>query len=154
LASLVEARRKAQVSAFRSETNQFIIALELYKSDNGKYPNEGIGDSYRRNMNNSEWTADINLPSLLNKYLVNTPKIKDSTTSASTAYTYWVNNALNLLVYKCEGDNSLPPFVIFLNNPGSKIANDSVKDWKKLVSSNDGGSSWGTPLDNPCYSPK
>ena len=40
LASVKDARDKSSVTKFRSEMNQTINALELYRSTNGKYPYE------------------------------------------------------------------------------------------------------------------
>ena len=40
--SLSNAKRKAQATKIVQEMNQLKVALELYKTDHGKYPNEGV----------------------------------------------------------------------------------------------------------------
>jgi type II secretion system protein G len=73
LASLKDARDKANVTKFKEEIRQMISALELYRGDNGKYPYEGQSYYYVvKNNNTSDYNpGDLDLfsPTYLSKYM-------------------------------------------------------------------------------------
>lgn len=82
LASLNSARAKAQSAKFVAELKQLQNALELYRTDNGNYPNEGTDA-----LGVDEPHTDAALGPVLQKYI---PKIPHSPNYPSTAilYTY------------------------------------------------------------------
>lgn len=134
LASLRDARDRANSIKFKTEMNQFINALELYKSDNGKYPNSEINNySFNSRLDgNFSFTAgstDLASTSLLGKYLKKLPKPFTPSTSTSLSWQYRTNtgviSGLNFH-YRCENDITTPGYVIFiythLNNSNKLIS--------------------------------
>ncbi len=102
-----------------------IIALELYRGDNGKYPFEGSGYSYGL-TNNNQITGNYNInlyglfsPNYLSKYMKTSPKVPaNSYTQNSNAWMYASNPNGR---WKCVGDsNSSKPkqmIWIWASNP-------------------------------------
>ncbi len=125
LASLKDARDKANVTKFKAEIKQMINALELYRGDNGKYPYEGESYSYAISNANSIEQLTYNddlFSNYLSKYMKTWPKVPaNSYAQASVAWRY-ISNGTNSSVanlYRCKGDSALPKYMIWIyaNNP-------------------------------------
>ncbi len=116
LASVKDARTKAQGKAFRAEVSQLINALELYKSDNRVYPGEtsvtiyyyynfkdGVGDNVISDPNN--------FYSQLQPYIKELPE----PTQSGGGFYYFRSSTI-----RCAGDAVIPPYVLLItsNEPG------------------------------------
>lgn len=119
LASLVTARNKAKVSAFRQEIMQFVNAIELFKSQYGFYPHlMEPGDTdyfYLSTTYDFETTTqgDPNaFKSMLSGFITKLP-IPPNINSAQVFF-YRVNSTSS--TFKCMGDISTPPYIIHINN--------------------------------------
>jgi type II secretion system protein G len=120
LASLKNARDKANASAFKQEMKQLITALELYKTDFEKYPQSTVSintQKFTKYTNNAEMKNWINLPLLLNNYISELPKIRPASTDPNDeAYNYFssVTFETTSVKYRCANDdpNNPPPYVI------------------------------------------
>jgi len=140
---LKDSREKAQVAKFRQEMQQFILALEMYKSDNGMYPADSSDGSYPlrtsiytygRDTSNgdtgtlaSPTTAittakKLTDPTILGNYISSTPQmINPRSTNIKSAYTYVLNPPEGAITnysrrYRCLGDTSIPEYVIYIYN--------------------------------------
>ncbi len=127
LASLKDARDKANVTKFKAEIKQMINALELYRGDNGKYPYEGF--TYRYHVQNNNMSiissgGELFSPSILSKYMKTRPKVPaNSYNQKSIAWSYFANpttdNPEDNYFFRCTGDSALPKYLILIyaNNP-------------------------------------
>ncbi len=139
LASLKDARDKANVTKFRAEVMQMVNALELYKNDNGKYPSENL--FYLFSSQNSNLTffvgsgpRDLFSTTYLGKYMNKKPEIpKNSYNSTFEAFTYRSNEypQVSYNNYRCSGDINIPKYVltIAVDNP---ILFSEFKNWSNL----------------------
>jgi type II secretion system protein G len=159
LATLKDARDKANASKFKQEINQFTKALELYRSDNGMYPGEGpTTASFIIQINNQQASgAPADLATLLSKYLPNLPKVINSKNIVNHSWGYRVNGTNNpnftSFHYRCEGDTTTPKYIVYvINSSFNSSTFNAVSDWPKLQESFSLGS-WSTPVTgNKCFS--
>ncbi len=145
LASLNEAREKAKTSKFRQEVYQFINALELYRSENGKYPGYPAPDYYFEysyvinggSVNEVEVEISPGLKDQLNKYIKEFPKPTKDTSYFSYIYDGYL---------KCIGDEDVPEYMIFVSSvePG-------FDDWSTGYENIDDGYQYS---DRYCFSLK
>ena len=78
LATYVGAKRKAEVAVFITELNQFKTALELYRSDNGRYPYEGDPGNSQISLDNNGkvLVGNLTFDGLIgSKYMSRFPKV-------------------------------------------------------------------------------
>ncbi|MBC7982065.1 prepilin-type N-terminal cleavage/methylation domain-containing protein [Candidatus Parcubacteria bacterium] len=133
LASLKDARDRANASKFKSEINQFINALELYKNDKGVYPAQenpdvifGFTTTISAGVRADATTAVTgSFPSYasyvtaLNPYIKSTPVPPTMSTDTQFRYSHATNVAQPRM---CVGDNAakLPSYIILVtsNVPG------------------------------------
>jgi hypothetical protein len=145
------------MTKFKSEMKQLITAMELYKTTNGKYPNEGLLTYYTRYNDNTELISPSgDIKTLLSPYIKNTPLIpKNNYTPGLSTYTIWINESTGI-IYKCSDNINVPAYVISVYPSISKTYS-SVSDWSTTLESVFGGpftprTSAGIPWR--CYSPK
>ena len=127
LASLKDARDKATMAKFTSEINQFKNALELYKSEIGTYPYEGsLVISRVLNDNSDAGFGTPSLSTVLSKYMKTLPQVpKNSYSATGYAWEFIVNPpAPNTPSWRCEGDVSMPKYVILFYNTNPAIFNN------------------------------
>ncbi len=155
LAALKDARDKAKQKAFRSEMQQLINALELYKADNSIYPGEGTNytHTHRQGNGGNGWTLD----ELLLPYLAKLPQTPNPTTGAGLpVWSYKTNYPSAISYYKCSDSEIIPTYVITVRNIDTTAFN-AVSDWGLTQSSSD-GITWFTssvsPADGKCFSLK
>ncbi len=142
LASVKEVREKAQITKIRSEMNQLINALELYKADKGEYPYENTagfmnGNSYTSGIyiNNSDYnesdTGAPNLRTLLTGYVSNLPKNPVfSNNITQTSWVYRSNFGVNK--YRCVNDSVIPKYIISITNvTNNSFMVNAFLDWPK-----------------------
>jgi prepilin-type N-terminal cleavage/methylation domain-containing protein len=127
LASIKVARDKSVATKFKSEIQQFVSALELYKTSTGKYPYEGglPTTSFATNINNNNaevttfiFNQPVNTPlsTLVTPYLKSLPKVPaNAYTAGNPAWRYYANNT-SYSPYRCVGDNVTPVYVILFTN--------------------------------------
>jgi prepilin-type N-terminal cleavage/methylation domain-containing protein len=170
LAAVGEAKDKAKVAKFRQEMQQFITALELYKADNGVYPNiNGYNTSQCNNKRSTgvEFRYDnkINFNCLvvfsglsitsLNSYSLNmAPRVINPNSTTAILYYYRVNFTEKTIgsFYRCDGDVSIPEYVIYITSSNSLMYN-AFANWPQAETSPD-GTGW-NPLPNTrCFSLK
>jgi prepilin-type N-terminal cleavage/methylation domain-containing protein len=165
LASLKDAKKKAERSKFRQEINQFINALELYNSSNGYYPFENLNSiySYSRLVNNTENSSpsgNIYLLShydLLGKYISKTPEPVKSNGSTQISWSYRTNSGpISNTYFKCAGDLNLPKFVILVYS--SSLNNtetfNAVSDWTTGYLYTNNGTTFTSGNNARCFSVK
>jgi prepilin-type N-terminal cleavage/methylation domain-containing protein len=121
LASLKEAREKAKISKLRSEMNQLLTAIELYKTDKGYYPGENLtkeanGRYYQKAINNTDVTTSINLPLELDGYLSETPKYPGLYSTTLTSGFYWYYLEGSSVKYRCSDSNDYQNYHIFFRD--------------------------------------
>lgn len=133
LASVKDARQKAQDSAVRQSISQLINALELYRSDYGTYPAVFLGTTYSDGK--SKEIQGPGDPAFL-KYIGYFPK-----STPSVSYIIYGPGSYG---YGCEGDSTPPPYVIYV--PGTSVV---FKDWRNLVTSYN---PFTVNTDNKCFS--
>lgn len=130
LASLKNARDKAKANAFRAEVNQFINAIELYRTYVGTYPaeaeylsngNYAYYNSYRTVAGLSE--TDYDPGSLSNFPITMQPYIKKIPIPPTNNVNLYYSREGN----KCFGDTKVPPYVIYLDS-----SQKGFEDWKFL----------------------
>lgn len=115
LVALKDAREKAKTKAFRAEVNQFINALELYRTDNGKYPGEPLSTFsyyiYRDTSGNIDQDFSpvgyLNLQNALSKYISKIPV--PPTTLADLKY-------LLDPVLRCQGDTKSSNYYLLIDS--------------------------------------
>ncbi len=138
-----EGRDKARVQSFRSEIDQMVKAIELYRSDTGRLP--GQGTSATPNYTLDE-TGEVNN--------TNNFDLKGILSSSDTPYLQAIpkppfdgNMALviNPNTLRCEGSVTAPEYLIWVE--GSKNI-PSFMDWPALI---EGGS---TNINRRCFSIK
>ncbi len=120
LASLKEVRDKAIAQKFKSEMQQFISALELYRTNVGNYPYEGLNSGISPRwgkLNNDSSSSNIatSLETfLVPKYLSKLPSVpKNSYTQTSSAWFFYVNNTVqNSYKVACADDVTIPKYYI------------------------------------------
>lgn len=163
LVSVKDVREKSQISVFRSEMNQIITALELYKTSTGKYPYEDTlsspGRSYHFLYNNNN-TQSISLggtslstiltPSYINKL----PTIPNIYPGALSVWTYVSNFGASAgwQFVSCDGV-TVPKIAIYVSSAHPKYLN-AVSDWSSTYTSWNGINSWVLMPNTKCYSPK
>lgn len=163
LALVKDARQKAQIKAFRSEVQQLINALELYRADNGIYPGQdhpgGSAIYYKIASNgtvtSSGFASASTFPALLSPYIASIPKPKISGgTIINNALYYRPNGNQILTKYRCMGDVSVPPYVIYLRGD-STFSVPGFEDWPGAEFSSDNWvTSFITSTDSSCFSIK
>ncbi len=133
LASLKDARDKANVVKFSSEINQFKSALELYRADKGEYPYEN-----RSTLTdfNSDGTAAVtslyegtpstplvSVATMMSNYMKKLPNFSNecpnmTSGEGSCPWFYRTNkNTLSDGNYRCVGDVSVPKYIIYFYSP-------------------------------------
>lgn len=149
LTSLKDARDKAKASAFRQSTNQFINALELYKSTNNNYPGAD-GEQYTTDINGVNTTNTsvglLNLPTILSAYI---KKIPTPYQSGS----FWIYRKQRpegttgfFLRTKCVGDTIIPPYAIVISGKGFENL--------PYMTNSFNGTNWSIATSYRCFSPK
>jgi prepilin-type N-terminal cleavage/methylation domain-containing protein len=130
LASIKDARDRSVATKFKSEIQQFISALELYKTSTGKYPYEGGYPGFNSVFtttianNNQEFTAysfgrQVNTPlsTLMAPYLKSLPRVPTNAyTTGNPAWIYYTNNPQIQSATRCLGDTTFPAYVILFTN--------------------------------------
>jgi type II secretion system protein G len=149
LASLKGARDKAKSVAFRESVMSFTKALELYRSDNGRYPGQpnsffflqlqpGIAPFYREGTDsNNKYTT---FKAEMDKYIKQfpTPTLPDS-------YFYYYSDP-NV---RCSGDSKASPYNILISPevPG-------FTDWPYYTYFDEDEESWIMDQSYRCFSLK
>ncbi len=159
LASVKDARDKAQVRSFRAEMNQLITAFELYKTTYGSYPYEssavtgGSIYNYNKLNNNGESiTSGPTLGTLLSQFLPEVPNVPNITNSSSPTYSVRTNVGSGTK-YRCYGDTGTPPFVILVYPSNNSLMASAVADWPYSEYTNS-PPTWTFTNTSRCYSPK
>ncbi len=157
LASVKDARERAQVRSFRTEINQMITALELYKNTYGTYPYEAtatpggsIYNYHKLNNNTESVTSGPALGTILSSFLAEVPNIPNPTNSSSPAYGIRTNVGSGTR-YRCDGDTVTPPYVILIyqNNP---LLYAGFSDWPTSEYSNSPFTTWSDTSSTRCFS--
>ncbi len=130
LASLKDARDKANVVKFSSEINQFKTALELYRADKGEYPYENKSslttfnsDDNRTTLNDgSSNPTQTSVATMMSNYIKILPNFSNECPyvlrEGSCPWFYRTNkNTLSDGNYRCVGDVSVPKYVIIFLSP-------------------------------------
>lgn len=118
LASIGEARERARVSKFKQELNQFVNAVELYRSDNGGnlpgYVDGSTGSFYLYNgsASGSLGSNDESGSAFHNDLLAYIPSIP---IPLSESWYYYVDP-----YYRCSGEEDTYDYLILVHssNPG------------------------------------
>lgn len=160
LASLTEAKNRANQSKFKQEMSELIKAIELYKADNRFYPggDDTINKMFTKTIDGVELGFD--LASLLSPYLTKLPKsIDPPTNSNSTSWNYRINNNLRPSggreggPKRCVGDTFMPEYVITIQPGPNLLTYDSIENWKTDgVESLKTGDIWTKHSTGKCFS--
>lgn len=146
LATVQDARNKAKATAFRSEIEQFIKAIELYKLSTGNYPSGGYPETvpfYYVNRPSGIDGGLVLVPKLTPQYIVSMPKypLTDGFTAGTWGWAYGVNqlgnNTPNTSYYfaRCGDLSKIKPYVIIVSKTNPYI-DKSFSDWEKSKNSN------------------
>ncbi len=134
LASLRDARDRANVLKFKAEMNQLIKAIEIYKTDTGNYPYEITNSITTNNFNSTtrnngiETSSDTpSLTTLLSKYIQKLPTLSPIENTTTLTWAYYTNTDRNKTIYYCgnqtytnRNDSRIPKYIIITTNE-SKI---------------------------------
>ncbi len=140
LASLKDARDKANVTKFSSEINQFKTALELYRADKGEYPYENRSTLTTFNSDGTpdvtglyegtEYPTQTSFATMMSNYIKILPNFSNEcpnvNSNGSCPWFYITNkNTLSDGNYRCVGDDSVPKYIIIfsLSYTDTKIFN-------------------------------
>ncbi len=152
LASVKEAREKAQASKFRQELQQLVVALELYKTENGKYPyeTEGYLAEIRPTGEVITPSTKTQLSVLLSNYIKTLPKTPDGMN-----YAYYSNVQNNSQYrYRCAGETNFPPYVLYFTTASGPISVKGITDLPSMEALYTNGT-WNTSLSSiKCFSTK
>lgn len=135
LATVNSANDKARASKIKTEMGQFIIALEMYRSDNAEYPYENIPFSgtvsYKFDMNQNNSVTHIYGPDLRTLLAANTvPKHPLPSSLTSTSWAYRTNAGTTK--YRCLGDTTNPRYVITVPITSNAFMYEAFSSWKSL----------------------
>ncbi len=128
LASLKDARDKANVTKFKAEIRQMISALELYRGDNGKYPFEGEFYVYGIKNNNNIYApyGELFSPTILSKYMKAKPKVPANSYTQDREVWWYTSNPATLgtnNVYRCVDDTEIPKYTIWITSENPLLFN-------------------------------
>lgn len=142
LAGVQVTKDRAKTAAFRKDVEQFIVAVEMYRNDNGMYPG-GITPTNLLNftISGSLFNPEIT-PLLVPKYIKKFP----TPTSGALSYGNRVPAPVNYPI-KCKNNSTTPNYVIIITD-----STPGFEDWQSLVWSGDGGNSWTDWGGYKCFS--
>ncbi len=134
LASLKGARDKSIATKFKSEINQLVTALELYKSDTGYYPYENLSgnpfgaSNYDETLNSNVEQSNLAVGQYLStvllsgKFLTSLPKVPvNNYTQTAVAWKYQSNQTNSNILFRCAGDTTVPKYIIYFSNQNPTI---------------------------------
>lgn len=133
LASVKDARERASTSAFRTNVNQFITALELYKADKGFYPGQQSVDSAFGYITKIYTNGTLALPTVtpsvpgfasygdyenaLIPYIKSLPDILDLPKNPGKVIEFRYNHSpTNTLTARCYGETRFAQYVILISS--------------------------------------
>ncbi len=157
LASIKNVRDKSLGTKFRSEMQQFIYALELYKNDNQEYPHQGgeFGQNHSTMTSNSNVISrsfsalsDANnvplLSMLVSPYLKTLPSVPQNSYNQSQIAWFYEAIAPGHGPKRCIGDSIIPPYVITISNQNPLLFS-TFSDWPHSQTLNTGNGTWSAP---------
>lgn len=146
LASIRDARQKAEAKAFRQEIMQFVNAVELYRADNnGQLPTASGPQTtnfyYRKGGNGAESVTSgtvAQFKSVMAPYLSELPAHPTNTNTFTFSFAYALASTTNMF-YKCQNDSEVPAYMIIINAASLTYTNQSLintfSDWTPPVTS-------------------
>ena len=141
LAGVQVAKDKAKTAAFRKDVEQFIVAVEMYRNDNGMYPGGITPTNLQLYTISGSYNPAIT-PLLVPKYIKKLP----TPTSGTLSYGNKIPNAVSYPI-KCKNNSTTPNYVIIITD-----STPGFEDWQSLVWSGDNGNTW-TPYNGyKCFS--
>jgi general secretion pathway protein G len=140
LASVREAKDKAQATAYKQHIEEFIKALELYRADYGVYPSgsDDVSVPYayqiqKQAVEASVSTTNTTFKNKLSPYLSKLPQNKPFTTGTMLAFEYRVNQT-SPQYQKCDNrpvstETTIAPYVILVRVDPHPYYREVFADW-------------------------